>query len=254
MKKSMLKILKVLTILYLAVCLLLFTFQRKLIYFPVRDFRMAPEHAAVVKLEDVTLHGWALNTSATNAVIYFGGNAEAIEFNIPEFKKLFPDRAVFMISYRGYGTSEGTPSESVLYADALAIFDKVAAKHQNISLMGRSLGSGVATYVAANRKAEKLVLITPFDSIAAVAQQIYPIFPVKYVLLDQYDSIGRAGEISEPTLMLVAQHDQVVPRAHSQRLEQAFSKEQLKVVVIPGATHNDISRYDLFLTSINAFL
>lgn len=254
MKKPMLKLLKGLAIAYVVVCLLLFTFQRKLIYFPVDDFNLAEKHAAVVHLEEVTLHGWALNPSAENAVIYYGGNAEAIEYNIQKFQEVFPDRAVFLISYRGYGKSEGSPSESALYADALAVFDKVAAKHKNVSLIGRSLGSGVATYVAANRSAEKLILITPFDSIVAIAQKLYPFLPVNYVVLDRYESIRRAAQISEPTLMLIAEHDQVVPRANSNRLENAFQVEQLKVVLIQGANHNSISGYNGYWTSIASFL
>lgn len=254
MKKSMLKLLKGLTIAYLVMCLLLFIFQRKLIYFPVDDSHFAENHAAVVKLEDVTLHGWALNISAENAVIYYGGNAESIEYNIQGFQQAFPDRAVFLIAYRGYGASEGTPSESSLYADALAVFDKVAAKHKNVSLIGRSLGSGIATYVAANRKAEKLVLVTPFDSIVAIAQQLYPFLPVQYVLLDRYESIARIPQISESTLMLVAEHDQVVPRENSNRLEHAFQKDQVNAVLIRGANHNSIGSYNDYWTSLKAFL
>jgi pimeloyl-ACP methyl ester carboxylesterase len=254
MKNSMLKLLKGLTIAYFVVCLLLFVFQRKLIYFPVDDFHLAEDHAAVVKLEDVTLRGWALNTSAENALIYYGGNAEAIEYNIQRFQDAFPDYAIFLIAYRGYGASEGTPSESALYADALAVFDKVAAKHKSVSLVGRSLGSGVATYVAANRQAEKLVLITPFDSIVALAQQLYPFLPVQYVLLDRYESIARVSEIDEPTLILVAEYDQVVPRANSSRLERAFQEGQLRTVLIKGARHNSISGYNDYWSSMADFL
>jgi len=254
MKKHMLKFFKLFTAAYLVACLLLFVFQRKLMYFPVDDFSIAPHQVMVLQLEDVTLRGWALHPEASKAVIYFGGNAEAIEFNIDRFLQLFPDRAIFLIPYRGYGASDGAPNESALYADALAVFDRVAAKHTQVSLIGRSLGSGVATYVAAKRRVEKLVLVTPFDSIVAIAQQQYPFFPVTYLLLDRYESIARVDQISAPTLLLVAENDHVVPRSNSDRLAAAFDPEQLQVVTVLGANHNTISSFKAFSTSLSAFL
>ncbi len=254
MKKRMLKFIKWISAIYLAVCILLFVFQRKLIYFPTPDMGRAPEHLIEIKLDDVTLRGWALNKTAADAVIYFGGNAESIEFNIQEFKSLFPDRAVFLIPYRGYGGSEGSPSEESLYQDALAIFDFAATKHGKVSVIGRSIGSGIASYVATKRPVEKLVMVTPFDSIVAIAQQQYPMLPVKYLLLDRYESIDRVAEIKAPTLMLIAERDRIVPRANSRRLEEAFDSEKLKVVVVEGADHNDISAYNRYSTSISRFL
>jgi|FLOH01.1.fsa_nt_gi uncharacterized protein len=235
-------------------CLLLFVFQRKLIYFPVDDYGIAPHQVMVLSLEDVTLRGWALHPEASKAVLYFGGNAEAIEFNMDHFLQLFPDRAIFLMPYRGYGASDGAPNESALYADALAVFDRVAAEHTQVSVIGRSLGSGVATYVAAHRKVEKLVLVTPFDSIVALAQQQLPFLPVTYLLLDRYESIARVAQISAPTLMLVAEKDQVVPRGNSDRLAAAFDPEQLQVVTVKGANHNTISNIPAFSTSLRAFL
>lgn len=248
------RILKLLAIVYVAICVLLFIFQRKLIYFPVKDSGAAPGAAAVIEMQDHTLRGWVLNPGAKDAVLYYGGNAEAIEGNLATFKDLWPNHAVFLFAYRGYGGSEGTPTEEGLYEDALAIFDKAKAKFQTVSLVGRSLGSGVASYVAANRKAHKLILITPFDSITAVAQQQYPIFPVKFLLLDRYDTLSRVAQIEEQTLILMAEHDQIVPRENSARLASAFKKEQLEVVIVEGANHNDISYYEAFHAALKAFM
>lgn len=253
-KHRMLRLLKLLAAGYVAICVLLFIFQRKLIYFPVEDSGAAPGASAFSKLEDHTLRGWVLNPNAENAILYYGGNAEAIEGNLASFQELWPDHAIFLFAYRGYGGSEGSPSEEGLYEDALAVFDKAKVKFKNISLVGRSLGSGVASYVAANRKAHKLVLITPFDSITAVAQQQYPIFPVKYLLLDRYDTLSRVAQIDEQTLILMAEHDQIVPRENTARLASAFKKEQLEVVMVEGANHNDISYYKAFHAALKAFL
>jgi len=252
--RRLFKLLKFLTFGYLALCLLLFVFQRKLLYFPVQDRGASPEIATTFKMEDHTLHGWLLNASAEDAVIYYGGNAEAIEGNLITFQLLWPKHAIYLLAYRGYGASEGSPTEQGLYEDALAVFDQVKAKHKKVNLVGRSLGSGVATYVAANRDAHKLVLITPFDSIVAVAQQQYSIFPVKLLMVDRYDSLQRVADIQEPTLLLVAAKDQIVPRANSDRLAAQFKAEQRKVVLVEGANHNNISRFEAFHAALKAFL
>jgi len=108
-------------------------------------------------------------------------------------------------------------------------------------VIGRSLGSGVATYLASKRPVEKMVLISPFDSITSVAQNIYMIFPVFLMLLDKYDSISRVKEIEAKTIILVAEHDEVIPRKHSQRLIDEFPPEQISVKIIADSGHNDIS-------------
>jgi fermentation-respiration switch protein FrsA (DUF1100 family) len=254
LKLRMSRLLKLLAVAYVAICVLLFIFQRKLIYFPVEASGAAPGAAAFSEMEDHTLRGWVLNPGAENAVLYYGGNAEAIEGNLATFQNLWPNHAVFLFAYRGYGGSEGTPTEEGLYEDALVVFDKAKPKFKTVSLVGRSLGSGVASYVAAHRKAHKLILITPFDSITAVAQQQYPIFPVKYLLLDRFDTLSRVPEIDEPTLMVIAEKDQIVPGKNSARLASAFKKEQLEVVIVEGANHNDISYYEAFYAALKAFL
>ena len=92
------------------------------------------------------------------------------------------------MDYRGYGFSTGVSTEATLYRDALKLYDSVKSKHTRISLGGRSLGTAVATYVAAYREVSKLALITPFDSIVNVAQGKYPVYPVHLLLHDTFDS------------------------------------------------------------------
>ena len=89
--------------------------------------------------------------SGPNGLLYFGGNAEDVSYNLPSLSTAFSDYAIYLMHYRGYGGSSGKPSEAALVADALALFDKVNTEHQNITVVGRSLGSGVAVHLASLR-------------------------------------------------------------------------------------------------------
>ena len=125
--------------------------------------------------------------------------------------------------------------------------------HQSISTIGRSLGSGVATYLAVNRDIEKLALVTPYDSIANVAQQTYPVYPISWLLKDSYDSIGIANHIRSPTMILIAEHDRVIPPAHAHNLATSVSARLLKIITIEDAGHNSISGSKEYVRQLRAF-
>ena len=114
----------------------------------------------------------------TRALLYFGGNAEDVSASLPQLARDFPGRALYLMHYRGYGASTGRPSEAALHADALALFDKVHATQPQVAVMGRSLGSGVAVRLAAQRPVSALVLVTPYDSLRDGAARQRPVFPV----------------------------------------------------------------------------
>ena len=227
-------------LIYVLVGAVLFFYQRKLIYFPTANIPHNYEQLQLTH-ENVTLEIIVLNQGKKEAILYFGGNAEAVVYSAEDFLSAFPLQTVYLLNYRGYGGSSGQPSEAGIFADALFLFDKVLDKQAIISVIGRSLGSGVATYLASKRPVEKMALISPFDSITSVAQNIYMIFPVFLMLLDKYDSISRVKEIEAKTIILVAEHDEVIPRKHSQRLIDEFPPEQITVKIIADSGHNDIS-------------
>jgi pimeloyl-ACP methyl ester carboxylesterase len=227
-------------LIYVLVGAVLFFYQRKLIYFPTANIPHNYEQLQLTH-ENVTLEIIVLNQGKKEAILYFGGNAEAVVYSAEDFLSVFPLQTVYLLNYRGYGGSSGQPSEAGIFADALFLFDKVLEKQAIISVIGRSLGSGVATYLASKRPVEKMALISPFDSITSVAQNIYMIFPVFLMLLDKYDSISRVKEIEAKTIILVAEHDEVIPRKHSQRLIDEFPPEQISVKIIADSGHNDIS-------------
>ena len=241
-------------LLYIASCLLLFVLQRKFIYFPQPSSAVSGVTEISFTTDGEQLSGWVVNEGQSKALIYYGGNAESIENNIAFFEALLPDYSVYLISYRGYGNSTGEPSEASLYHDALYIFDRIKVNHEQISLMGRSLGSGVATYVTVNRPVEKLLLVTPFDSIENVAKHIYWMFPVSVLIKDKFQSIKRVKHISAQTYIFTAENDRVIPRARSVQLIAQFTDQLSDSILVSGADHNDISLYPEYIAGVKRAL
>lgn len=240
--------------LYMLIVGYLYFAQQSFIYFPQYTRPASIPTNFELKHDGLLLKGWVQNEEADDAIIYFGGNGEGIEHNLPQFRNLFADKAVYMLSYRGYGNSEGEPSEAGIYSDALALYDKVSAKHGSISIIGRSLGSAVATYVAVHRATDRLVLITPFASLGKLARQRLPLFPVELLLKDKYASAARAGEIKARTLIIYAGNDKVVPEDSTKELITGFAGDQIKVKKINGAGHNSISEYAEYENGLQGFL
>lgn len=237
--KFLFSLITLLALAYLLLLAAMFLFQRSLLYYPV-PYQPGIKQAEVsFENGGINLHGWILNPGRSKAIIYFGGNAESIENNIVNFEHLFKDYSVYLIHYRGYGKSEGEPTESALFSDALAIYDAIQAQYQSISLMGRSLGSGVAVYLASKRNTEKLILLTPYDSIVEVAQHHYPFVPVRYAARDRFESIRYAPTVTAPVLMVTAELDQIVPVERAIRLKEFLTNTLVTYKMIESAGHND---------------
>ena len=144
------------------------------------------------------------------------------------------------ISYRGYPGSTGSPSETGLLADGLASFDWLAAQDMGpVVLLGRSLGTGVAVNTAAERKAAALILVSPYDSIAAVAQRQYPFLPAGLLIRDSFRSDLRIARVAEPKLFLHGQIDGLIPLSSGETLFSLASEPKI-FSVQHGRGHNDI--------------
>ncbi|MFI0846200.1 alpha/beta hydrolase [Mesorhizobium sp. IMUNJ 23232] len=144
------------------------------------------------------------------------------------------------LSYRGYPGSSGSPSETGLLIDGLAAFDWLSAHNAgSVVLLGRSLGSGVAVNTAAERKAAGLVLVSPYDSIAAVAQLHYPLLPVKLLIKDSFRTDLRIAKVDEPKLFLHGDLDGVIPLGSGERLF-SLASEPKTFSIQHGRGHNDI--------------
>ena len=240
-------------IFYSACCLFLYLAQRSFIYYPTTEVSNPLAHELRINSGGESLQLWQLNPGAAQAIIYFGGNAEEVAANSADFRQLFPGHTVYLVNYRGYGGSSGSPSEAALFADALAVYDSLQGEHRVIHTMGRSLGSGVAVYLAGSRQVGKLALVTPYDSIAEVAAGAMPWFPVRWLLQDRFDSRQRAGELDNPVLVLMAERDRVIPSIRSERLIEAFKAGQVRSQVIAGADHNNIGLAPAYRQALGNF-
>lgn len=189
-----------------------------------------------------------------DAVIYFGGNGESVADTALTYSNALGGKYLYFMDYRGFGGSSGEPSENAIFADALALFDLVSQKHKKVSVMGRSLGSGVACYLAANRPVEQLVLTTPYDSIEEVAVGRFPIFPISMLLKDKFDSASRVGDITAKTLVFLADKDDAIPRVRSEQLIERFPSGQAIVVILPSTDHNSIVADANYIQAIGEFL
>lgn len=259
-KRSIMMLLVYLFVIYAAVAAGLFLLQKQLIYFPVpsnfsSDLEMAPGmENRIFSVNGESIQVFVVNPGQSRAMIYFGGNAESVINNAPAFYNHLSGITVYLVNYRGYSESSGTPSEQGFYADADAIFEILNQQHQQISIMGRSLGSGVATYLASRQQIEKLILITPYDSVLNLAKKRFPIFPVAWLLREKYESIDRVNQIKAPTLVILAEHDYIVHHGSSNNLIAEFNPDQIQVKMIPQSDHNTISSHREYLLIIQDFL
>lgn len=240
-------------IIYFVAGIFLFVKQRSFLYFPTPAIPHNYEQL-FFKNEGETISVFALNSGKDDAILYFGGNSESVVGSIPEFMQAFPSHTVYMVEYRGYGESTGTPTEIGLRSDALHIFDTVAKTHQNLSVIGRSLGSGVASYVGAERDFDKLVMVTPFDSIRHLGQRRFRIFPMSILLKDRFESASRVNRFKAEVLILNAEYDAVVPKLHTDAFAAAFTVKTPRVELIKGSAHNDISSFPTYYPLIREFL
>lgn len=231
------------------------------LYFAQRSFLYHPQYTRVpadqtdfsLRRDGLTLRGWVVNPGRDRALIYFGGNGDAVQTMRGDYAAMAPDRTVYLLAYRGYGASEGEPTEQGLLGDALALYDEVRGRHSAIAVVGRSLGSGVATWVASQRPVERLVLVTPYDSIARIAQGRFPLFPVSSMMRDPYESFRYAPRVHCPVLVLAAQDDRVIPAASTARLMQSFQPSPA-YRLIEHSGHGDIVNKPEYTQAVSAFL
>jgi len=231
----------ILAALYLTLCAALFVFQRALIYYPQASAATTPASLLTLTVEDAQIQVSVRPHDGPNALIYFGGNAEDVSRSLSGFSQAFPEQALYLMHYRGFGGSSGSPSEEAIARDALTLFDKVYSSHPKVVVVGRSLGSGVAVRLASQRPVSRLILITPYNSLESLARQQFRWFPVRWLLQDRFESWRYAAHITVPTLLIAASHDEVIPRSSTQQLYTHFAPGVATLKVIPGTGHNSIS-------------
>jgi dienelactone hydrolase len=272
MNKKLIKFLKiigiVMGILYLAICTLLYVKQDDLLFHPQPNtlqevsglLKTNPEFDTLsfVMQDGNRTCGYISKDTVQEKlplILYFGGNAEEVS-HLTDYKTYFPNTIMALINYRSFGLSKGIISEKTMFSDALEVYDKLITNAQvdpnNVIVIGRSIGTGVATYVSSQRKTKATVLITPYENMIDVAFEKYPFVPISLLIKHRFESDTYAPDISTPLLALISKNDQVIPKHHAYKLVEAWKGKTDALEV--NEDHNSIMHNEEVWKKIEAFV
>lgn len=229
---------------YIAFMLLLTTLQDRLIFFPTRGGKVTgPGIDVELHADDGTrLHArYIERAGATHTLLYLHGNAGNLA-NRSDLLEQFAEFGahVLALEYRGYGQSEGEPSERGLYSDARAAYDWAVARTpaKRLVIFGESLGGGPACELASTREAGGLILLSTFTGIADMAARQFPWLPVRWLVRTRFDNLEKIARVRAPKLFIHSRTDEVVPFEMGPRLFAAAS-EPKTAVWLDTAGHNE---------------
>ncbi|MGE5266492.1 MAG: alpha/beta hydrolase [Deltaproteobacteria bacterium] len=226
------------------------TVQQRLLYFPDTR-RTTPDE---VDLPDVqerelvmgdgarVLTWWGSAKEGQPTLLYFHGNGGSIATRSERIRKYMAHGyGIVMMTYRGFGGSTGVPSERANISDAKEVYDALRASGvpaSEIVVYGESLGTGVATQLAAEKEVAGLILDAPYTSIVDLAALHYPHLPARWLMTDRYESLSAAGGVTAPVLIVHGEADDVIPVEMGRQLAAAL-KGAVQVATFPGAGHSD---------------
>jgi uncharacterized protein len=240
---------------YAALMALLYLAQRSLLYFPDTR-RTHPASLGLPQAEEVTLESadgvhvivWHVPPrEGMPVVLYFQGNGGGLNLRAERFRKLTSDgTGLVALNYRGYGGSEGSPSEAGIILDAKAAYDFAAERYgaNRIVPWGESLGTGVAVALAAEKPVARLVLESPYTSVVGVAASIYWFVPVHWLVKDTFRSDERIAKVTAPVLVAHGARDTIVPIRFGERLYELIPGPK-RFLRLPNADHNDHDSHGL---------
>jgi uncharacterized protein len=238
---------------YAGLLALMYVAQRSLMYFPDR-LRTPPAAVGLPEAQEIFLQtadgekviAWHVPPRGEKPlVLYFQGNGGALDLRASRFRALTADgTGLLALSYRGYGGSSGSPSETGLIRDAEAVYEFAAARYgtARLALWGESLGTGVAVALAATHPVAAIILDAPFTSAAAVGAAHYPFLPVRWLIKDPFYSDRRILDVRAPVLVLHGGRDDVIPIAFGEQLF-ALIPGPKQFIRFPDAGHNDLDHY-----------
>lgn len=228
----------------------MFDFQSHLIFpvhavAPAGPLPSSAERLSVTTPDGETLHGLHLPPdhpdSSKTVILGFGGNGWNGQDVAEYLHELYPEHDVIVFHYRGYRPSTGSPSAEALIADAPLVYDAAVRgmKSSRVIGVGFSIGTGVAAQLSAKRKLDGLILVTPFDSLKAVAQSMYPWFPMGSIFAHEMDAAGPLRNGKAPVAIVAAERDEIVAPERTAALRKALRKPAFDRT-IKRAGHNDI--------------
>lgn len=258
MNKKLLKFFKIIGIisivLYLGICTLLYFSQDKLLFHPqpssqaeiIEIIKTNPNFDTLCfQMKDGNrTYGFISKDTLSEKlplVLYFGGNAEEVS-HLMEYQTYFPNTVMALLNYRSFGLSKGIISEKTMFSDALEVYDQLITNpgidSNRIIVIGRSIGTGVATYLSSQRKTNATVLITPYENMIDVAFEKYPFVPIGFLIKHRFESDKYAPTITSPMLALISKNDRVIPNPHAYSLVNVW-KGRTTVLEV-NEDHNSI--------------
>lgn len=237
---------------YLAICVLMWLFQERLLFLPGipgRSLDATPqavglpyEEVALPAADGVRLHGWWVPAAGARfTLLHLHGNAGNISHRL-ELLQIFHALGVnvLLFDYRGYGRSEGAPSEAGLQRDAEAAWAHLTQQRRlapaDIVVHGQSMGGAFAAWLAARRAPAGLILESAFTSAPDIAADVYPWLPGRWLARLRLDTRGALAEVRCPVLVIHSTDDEIIPYAHGERLHAA-AREPKRLLAI-GGDHN----------------
>lgn len=251
--------------LYIALGLVVYFFQEKLIFLPeeldqdfVYDFPTSFEEYFVEIDDGAVLNALHFNSdSSKGLILYFHGNAGSLRRwgeVVDPFVSIGYD--VLIMDYRGYGKSTGKRSYKALLSDAEKMYEFALGLTEEAKLIvfGRSIGSSFASYLAGKKNPSMLILETPFLSLGDIANRVAPIYPPNYLLRYNFKNHESLKSANCPIYIFHGTDDQIVPLESGQKLFQTLDPDKAELFVIEGGGHNNLSAYESYWQQMNRIL
>ncbi len=243
---------------YMLIVLATVLLQRRLIYFP-ETRHITPDSVGLTDVSERVLKtpggkrvlAWYGAAKPGNpTLLYFHGNSGSFAMRDDRIAQyMSKGYGVYMMTYRSYGGSTGTPTESNNVADARLAYEslkKEGVEARDIIIYGESLGTGVAVQLASKVPAGGVILDAPYTSLVEIAEEVYPYLPARWFMTDRYETIKYIGKVKQPLLILHGEEDEIVPVEMGRKLFEA-ANEPKTLKVFPGAghsNHSDFGSYD----------
>ena len=230
--------------------------DRFMVYFPSRQLHTTPAEVGLeysdvyLTTEDgIRIHSWHVPGKSNTTLLWLHGNAGNISDRVNNIAALNrrTGLGVLIVDYRGYGLSDGSPSERRLYLDAEAAFEYLTSEvgldpARDIVLFGRSLGAGVAAEMATRHTVRCVILESGFTSTTDMARATRPawlVYALMPLISARFDTLSKIGNITSPLMIIHGDHDDIVPFYMAEQLYEA-AREPKRFHAVRGAMHNDV--------------
>lgn len=240
--------------------------ENRSVFFPIKEIEIFPdslnlpyENVYLETKDGVRINGWFIPyENAKYTILFLHGNAGNIGHRLDKISMLRDiGLSIFIIDYRGYGRSEGKPSEAGLYIDAKTAYDYLVSarniKSQHIILFGESLGTAIAVNLAYESSVGALILEGAFSSARDMAKRYYPFLP-SFVFTNQYNSLCKIKEIKVPKLFIHSRDDEIVPFSLAKKLYDTAPEPKYFVEINGGHNTAFLDSSEKFIDSINLFV